>query len=381
MSGGRLLSGRRACLVLEVNRISPQRRPQPGTQAAHNPSIFDPAATRVALPGGPPMLQIVVDTEEEFDWQRPFDRNSVAVTAMQSQYLAQQLFTPYGLKPTYVVDYPVATTPESVAVFAALLAADQCQIGAHLHPWVNPPHEEAVSSHNSYPGNLPAALERAKLTALTEAITASFGVRPLVYKAGRYGVGPSTTALLEELGYLVDLSVVPFSDFGGDGGPDFTACPDRPYWVGEPGKLLEIPLTRGFSGRLAGSGLAGSGRGIYRLAGSAWGARTRAKGILARLGLLERATLTPEGVDFAAHARLVDAMLRQGHRVFTLSYHSPSLVPGFTPYVRSRRDLDAFLDCIKRVLELFFERLGAVATTALDIRRYALESASVATPR
>jgi hypothetical protein len=359
-----------------VNRISPQRRPQPDTQAAHHPSIIDPAAASVALPSGPPMLQIVVDTEEEFDWQRPFDRNSVAVTAMQAQHLVQELVAPYGLKPTYVVDYPVATTPESVAVFAALLAANQCQIGAHLHPWVNPPHEEAVSTHNSYPGNLPAALERAKLTALTDAITAAFGARPLVYKAGRYGVGPSTTALLEELGYLVDLSVVPLTDFGGDGGPDFTACPDRPYWVGEPGTLLEIPLTRGFSGRLA-----GSGPGIYRLAGSAWGARARAKGILARLGLLERATLTPEGVDFAAHARLVDAMLRQGHRVFSLSYHSPSLVPGFTPYVRSPGDLVAFLDCIKRILELFFERLDAVPTTALEIRRYVLESASVAAPR
>ena len=56
---------------------------------------FHPAA----LPMGPPLLMVVVDTEEEFDWRCPFDRNSTAVTAMQSQHLAQKIFVPYGLKP------------------------------------------------------------------------------------------------------------------------------------------------------------------------------------------------------------------------------------------------------------------------------------------
>ena len=55
---------------------------------------------------------------------------------------------------------------------------------------------------------------------LTEAIEANFGQRPIVYKAGRYGVGPATTTLLEDLGYAVDCSVVPHWSFAADGGPD-----------------------------------------------------------------------------------------------------------------------------------------------------------------
>jgi hypothetical protein len=232
--------------------------------------VINSSARIAELPAGPPLLQVVVDTEEEFNWSRPFDRDNVSVTAMQSQYLAQELFAPYGLRPTYVIDYPVATTPDSIAALASFHASGQCQIGAHLHPWVNPPFDETVSSFNSYPGNLPPELERRKLAALTDAITASFGEPPVVYKAGRYGVGAATAAALRALGYLVDLSIVPHSDFSDDGGPNFRGCPGRPYWIGEAGELLEIPLSRGFSGGFAGSGLR-----LYGMVETSWGRRAR----------------------------------------------------------------------------------------------------------
>src|SRR3546814_10955242 len=70
---------------------------------------------------------------------------------------------------------------------------------------------------------LPPELEHAKLAALTEAIAGAFGARPVVYKAGRYGVGPATAGILEALGYRIDVRVVPFTDFSDDGGPDFSA--------------------------------------------------------------------------------------------------------------------------------------------------------------
>jgi hypothetical protein len=74
-------------------------------------------------------------------------------------------------------------------------------------------------------------------------------------------------------------------------------------------------------------------------------------------------------------------MLRRGHRVFTITYHSPSLVPGHTPYVRSQRDLDLFLDRIKRLLALFFEELGAEPTTPLEVRELALAAEGQASHR
>lgn len=324
------------------------------------------ATRRLAtLPPGPPLLQVVVDTEEEFDWHAPFDRTQVAVTAIGAQHLAQALYAPYGLVPTYVVDYPVATTPEAAGALQQFHTAGQCLIGTHLHPWVNPPHDELVSTFNSYAGNLDPALERAKLTVLTDAIATSFGVRPTMYKAGRYGLGPATSAALQALGYTIDLSVVPHTAYTDDGGPDFREFPDRAYWA--DGSILEIPLATGFHGALA-----RSGAGLYERLQSANGQRLRLPGIASRLGLLERTTLTPEGVDFPTQKRLIEAMLRQGHRLFTMTYHSPSLAAGHTPYVRSAADLSAFLDRIRRLLAYFFGTLGGAATTPLEIRRLAL---------
>jgi len=43
------------------------------------------------IPPGKPLLQVVVDTEEEFDWAAPFNRASTAVTSIDAQPLAQAL--------------------------------------------------------------------------------------------------------------------------------------------------------------------------------------------------------------------------------------------------------------------------------------------------
>ena len=312
------------------------------------------------LPDGSPLLQIIVDTEEEFDWDRPFDRRNVGVTAIDAQGSAQALYAPYGLRPTYVIDFPVASSESAVAVLRAFQDTGQCLIGAHLHPWVNPPFDETVTDFNSYPGNLPADLEAAKLGVLTDTIHGAFGRRPTVYKAGRYGVGADTAAILGRLGYRIDLSVVPHTDFRPQFGPDFRGCPDRPFWVGDA--LLEIPLSRGFSGLAASCGTR-----LQALTMTPWAHRLRLGGLLARGGILERATLTPEGVTFDEMARLVRSLLRRGHRLFTMTYHSPSLAPGHTPYVRTARDLSLFLDRIKQLLALFFEDLGAQPTTPEEV--------------
>ena len=324
------------------------------------PAVLFGAVTPARLPPGKPLLQVVVDTEEEFDWAAPFNRASTAVTAIAAQPLVQAIFAPYGLRPTYVIDYPVATTPSAIAVLKSLRDTGQCQIGTHLHPWVTPPHEEEVTEAHSYACNLPPALERAKLVAITEAIAANFGFRPTMFKAGRYGLGQQTIASLRALGYRIDLSALVHSDLRPGHGPDFRGTPDRPFWF--DGDMFEVPMTRGFAGALAGQGPA-----LYDFATSKRGQRLRLPGLLARTGLLERITLTPEGVDFAAQRRLVLAMLKQGHRVFSLTYHSPSLAPGHTPYVRDTNDLARFLDQLKRITAFFFEDLGASATTAEDL--------------
>src|SRR5579863_3484068 len=123
-----------------------------------------------APPIGAPRLLVVVDTEEEFDWSRPLSRAETRVDHIRHQDRTQRIFERYGIVPTYVVDYPVASQESGFRPLREWRRDGKCRIGAHLHPWVNPPFEEELSPHNSYPGNLSPALEKAKLARLTETI-------------------------------------------------------------------------------------------------------------------------------------------------------------------------------------------------------------------
>ena len=302
-----------------------------------------------------PTLVVVVDTEEEFDWNAPFDPASTSVENIAHQHLAQDAFDAHGVVPTYVMDYPVASTPASVAVLGSFLEAGRCEIGAHLHPWVNPPAEEEVNTFHSYACNLPGDLMRRKLEVLTETITASFGQRPRVYKAGRYGVGPETPAVLRDLGYEADTSVVPHTEFGGDGGPDFRGLPDQPFITSSG--MLEVPLSVGFAGWAASAGPL-----LYGLLDRA--RRFRAPGVAARLGALERLRLSPEGHSLDDMMRQTRAGLSRGQQYFVLTYHSSSLMPGGSPYARTLQDRDELLGTLTDYLG-FFESLPRATTSTI----------------
>ena len=68
----------------------------------------------------------------------------------------------------------------------------------------------------------------------------------------------------------------------------------------------------------------------------------RSRGLLARLGLLERIPLTPEGVAADEALKAIDIAIDNGLPLLVFSFHSPSLRPGHTPYVRDEDDLDRF---------------------------------------
>jgi hypothetical protein len=315
------------------------------------------------LDAGRPRLLVVVDTEEEFDWSKPHSRSEIGVDHMRYQYRAQVILERYGVRPTYVVDYAVASQEAGYRPLREWLADGRCGIGAHLHPWVNPPFDEELSVRNSYPGNLPVELEKAKLLRLTEMIEASFGRRPVVYRAGRYGIGPATGAILDQLGYEIDSSVVPLTSFAHDGGPDFTAFDVDPFWLGPSAHVLEVPLSVAWHGRLKHHGAA-----IQPWMTSEIAIRLHFPGVFARLGLFERIRLTPEGTCFLELKRLADAMLAAGRRLFVFSYHSPSVVPGNTPYVRDEAELQRFLALIDQFCDYFFVSCRGEASTPHEVR-------------
>jgi hypothetical protein len=330
--------------------------------------MLDPATWRtIEWPAkDPPMLVVVVDTEAEFDWQARRPRRAMGVKSVKSQAQAQRIFERYNVRPTFVLDYPVSSTPEAYEFIRDLHRSGACEIGAHLQPWDNPPLVEPITDENSYPGYLPVDLDREKLIQLTRSIEQNVEVRPRIYKAGRYGVGRDTARILAELGYEIDVSVVPGTNLTCKFGPDFSHCRANPYWFGKNPTLLEIPLSIGYTGLLARTGIVAHTLTMNEHL-KAW----HVPGILARLALVERITLTPEGISFEEQRRLTRALLRRGHRIFSFTYHSPSLAPGNTPYVRSEADLRAFLQRIERYLEFFTVEVGGRAVTPFEVKALA----------
>ncbi len=298
------------------------------------------------LPSESPRLLVVVDTEEEFPWDQPHSRQCVSVDAMSALSIGQAVFDRFGLKPTYVIDYPVASQTAGFEPLREIYDQNACTVGAHLHPWVNPPFLEELTKRNTFPGNLPEEVEKAKLSLLTEEIEKRF-VRPNVYKAGRYGVGPNTASILKSLGYTIDMSPTPGFSYSKEGGPNFSQFPASPYWFSKD--QLCLPCTGGFVGAFRTFGpliYPGVDRKLMR--------KLKAGGILSRLRLLERIRISPEGFTTEEMISLTKTLYRGGVRTFTLSFHSPTLQPGNTPYVQTQSELNEFLETIRRYLEFFF---------------------------
>lgn len=289
---------------------------------------------------------IFVDTEEEFDWTQPFSREERSVTATAAIPEATRRFANAGAALTFLVDHPIATDPASVAAIGEALDVGTSAVGSQLHPWVNPPFDEAVDVVNSYPGNLPVALEAAKLDALGAAITAAFGTAPRIYRAGRYGLGPNTLRLLAERGYAIDSSMRSRFDYRRQGGPDFSGIGNDAF-VTTPG-VVELPLTTVDTGALRSLGPA-----LYRRAARV----PHGPGMLARTGLLNRVALTPEGIPVAEALEAVRVVVGEGLPLLNFSFHSPTLVAGHTPYARDAADVAAFWAWWDAVLGLL-ARLG-----------------------
>jgi hypothetical protein len=290
--------------------------------------------------GTPQRFLVTVDTEEEFDWSAPLNRHGHRTDAIPALNDFLEFCEDFGIVPVFLVDYPIATSQIAADVLGPAIAAGKAEIGVQLHPWVSPPHDEIINPFNSFAGNLPAELERAKFRELRDTIERNFGTPPLIYRAGRYGTGPNTAAILSECGIAIDTSVRSSFDYSSEGGPNYNDHPVVPYWLDRPAGLMELPLTTAYWGLLR-----HGGRWLYpRL----WRA-PRLRGLLARMAMLDRIPLTPEGVSSEEAIRGIDLAIDDGLPLLVFSFHSPSLVPGNTPYVTTPEQLDQFYDWWRQV--------------------------------
>lgn len=296
-------------------------------------------------------LIVTIDTEED-NWDR-YSRTDNPVKNIKKIECLQRLFDRFAIKPTYLVTYPVATNPASVAILKGIMDDGRCEIGTHCHPWNTPPFEEDINEHNSMLCNLPDSLVYQKVLALHRAIASAFGINPVSFRAGRWGFGASVAPCIDALGYTVDSSVTAYTDWTMYHGPDFSTSEPEPYRF-DPGDILvprsngrlrEIPATVGF--------LRPNFRLCQRLSRRFEGgvyARLHFTTILRRLRLLNKVWLSPElasGEEMIALARTAE---RIGLRCLNMSFHSNSLIAGTNPFVSTIEEERRFLDKIEKFL-------------------------------
>lgn len=300
---------------------------------------------------------LTVDTEEEFNWDAPFQRSGHRLEHVERLAKFQRFCEGLGVAPVYLIDYPIADSALASQILRGPIEAGLAEAGVQLHPWVNPPHEETVTDFNSFVGNLPYELERAKLFRLRDAIISNFGAQPRIYRAGRYGLGPNTARILREAGIAIDTSVRARFDYSANGGRNYRDHPVHPYWIDAGRSLLELPLSTIFTGALRRHGA--------RIYPTLW-RWPRMRGVMARLKLMERVPLTPEGVTVDEAIQAADVALADGLPLLVFSFHSPSLQPGNTPYVRDEADLDRLYDWWRGLFS-HLEKRGVRPTTVAEI--------------
>ena len=306
----------------------------------------------------PVTLVISIDTETDA-WDAA--REPAATSNLRRLPALRDRLAGLGLRPTWLATWRVATDPWGAGLLGELHATGSAEVGAHLHPWTTPPVEEPDSPPHTMLCNLPRPLQEAKLRRLTDALAAACGGdRPTSFRAGRWGFDGTTAAAAWACGYSVDSSVTPWFSWAHFHGPDFAGAPERVVRLavdGAPalsptpaGALVEVPVTCGYSRRPFAASHA-----AWELLGRRPLRWARARGALSRSGALRPLMLSPETATAADMLRLARHALAAGAQVLNVAFHSQSLVPGLSPFVRTARDLDSF----HARLEGFVERLGA----------------------
>lgn len=283
-------------------------------------------------------LVVTVDAEED-NWAE-FRPTGQTVHNIDRIPELQRLFEEFDVAPAYLVTYPVVVDETASSIFHSVLAGGRCEIGTHCHPWNTPPFEESHHlARDSMLCNLPPALQYAKIWRLHETIERTLGAKPVTFRSGRWGFGADVASHLVDIGYRVDTSMTPYVDWSSDHGPDFSMIAPRPFFLWpdraapSPRPLLEVPVTIGFlqsNFAFRNAMLKTVQRPpIHRL---------RLAGPLYRLGIATKVWLSPEVSTAPQMVRLTKQMQRQNCSVVNLTFHSPCLQPGLTPFARSRAD-------------------------------------------
>jgi hypothetical protein len=296
-----------------------------------------------------PAFLITIDTEGDDIWSSPAE-----ITTENSRFLPrfQALCERYGLKPTYLTNFEMASCERFVEFARDVIRRGTAEVGMHLHAWNSPPVGEESRPGMPYLVEYPEDVMVEKVKFMTSLLEDRFGVKMVSHRAGRWAFNEAYARILLDQGYRTDCSVTPHVSWkevkgfvDGEGGSDYRAFPSEPYFI-DPSdisrlgrsELLEVPMTIVRNRSVAG-GLARS------LSASIPNTGRRAVDRLFPTASWFR----PNGRNLRAMRRILRERRAESYIEFML--HSSELMPGGSPTFRDQRSIDLLYEQLEQLFD------------------------------
>jgi hypothetical protein len=281
---------------------------------------------------------VTIDTEPDCDihWRRsePLTFDSVTIGIPE---ILRPIWDRFAVSPVYFVSPEVVMNVNCCKVLKSEISRG-AEIGTHLHSEYIEPQKKYSDIAGTASDEFPcyaydAAVEAEKIKNLTGLIEKNLGVKPVSYRAARYGADLDTIKTLANLGYKIDSSVTPDISWKKQGGPDHTSAPKQPYFVSKTdyysqgdGPVLEVPITI-------------SGKRLPFLPDK-W---------------MFYKWLRPTFMTAIEMKWLVKKYEKYPEPVLNLMFHSMEVLPGKTPFVRTKSGQKMYLNRLNSILNYMIQ--------------------------
>ena len=297
------------------------------------------------------LFLLSVDTEEEWDWEGPFPEGEFSVENLHMLPEFQAFCTDKGIRPCYFVDYAAGMGIGKQSQFIKQLHNNECELGAHLHPWANPPYFDKPTESNSHVINLPISEVSEKLDALMALFAERFSYQPKAFRTGRWGISPEIMELLWSRGFEVDSSVYPFYQ------NEYFSCqgsPTLPYWpcetdvlsIGDQHNILELPVTVGFNRRP----FTRANR-VHQQFETDMMKTLKANAVLWHSKVLRKIYMSPEVSTTQDMITLAHSAIAENAPIIHMYFHSSNLISNGTGFFKASDPFKTICERISAVLD------------------------------
>ncbi|MGA2914997.1 MAG: hypothetical protein ABSE89_03130 [Sedimentisphaerales bacterium] len=283
---------------------------------------------------------ITIDTEPDCDihWKRsqPLTFESVLFGIPN---ILRPIWDLYDIRPVYFVSPEVINNVQCCQVLKNEIKSG-AEIGTHLHSEYIEPQMKFTQADGTASNEFPCIaysddVEFEKIKNLTDLIKQKLNIQPVSYRAARYGADLATIKSLEKLGYKVDSSVTPNTNWSYAGGPNHSTAPKQPYFISDDNmyksgsmKILEVPIT--------------VSKKRFPFLPDKW---------------LFTRWLRPTHMTVFEMKMVVNEFLANFENpVLNMMFHSMEIIPGKTPFVRTKFGQKLFIRRLEKIIQYIMKK-------------------------